>query len=84
MSSVRRVHIPAHNPLHNHFAFITDEIDLTKVGNITYDKRLIGCEFHRTLGAGLYGFRNKETRDSFIVMINQSDPLERAFVAKFS
>lgn len=83
MSSVRRVHVPVHNPLHNHFAFLSDEIDLTKIGNITYDERVMGCEFQRTISAGLYGFINKEHRDHFVVMINQLDVSERAFVASF-
>lgn len=84
MSSVRRVHVPAHNPLHNHFAFLSDEIDLTKVGTITYDERVMGCEFQRIISAGLYGFINKERRDHFVVTINQLGVYECAFVAKFS
>lgn len=81
--SVMNVHIPAHNAAHRHFAFVSEEISLTKQGNIGYDKRVIAAEYQMSLSAGVYGFANAETRDTFIVMINRSSEMERAFVAKF-
>jgi len=83
MASFMYVHIPAHNTLHKHFAFVSEEIVLTKEGVMPYDERVIPVEFQKTLNAGVYGFRDKETRDTFISMINKSSDIERAFIAKF-
>ena len=83
MASFMHVHIPVHNSLHKHFAFVSEEIDLTKEVVMPYDKRTLVAEFQKTLAAGVYGFRDRDSRDLFINMINKSVDIERAFIAKF-
>jgi hypothetical protein len=84
MTSVMRVHLPLANAFHKHFAFVTQEIDLTKVGQVGYDERMIEGSFHKSLMAGIYGFRSKDARDSFISMLNRSGIDEVAFIASIN
>lgn len=84
MASVMRVHIPQNNSSHIHFAFVAMEVDLTKVGKLPYDDRVIGCEFTKTVLAGLYGFPNKELRNRFVSSLNGAADIELAFIASLN
>lgn len=84
MSSIIQVHVPKHNDLHKHFAFVSQEIDLQKETQILYDGNSREASLHKTLFAGIYGFRSKETRDRFISMLNGSSENEVAFIASIN
>lgn len=84
MASVMQVHLPRLNILHKHFAFVAQEIDLQKVINLLYDGELREATAHKQLSAGVYGFRNKETRDRFISMLNGASDLEIAYIASIN
>lgn len=84
MTSVMRVHVPQANDLHKHFAFVAQEIDLTKEVIILYDERSTKADMQKSLMAGIYGFRSKENRDRFISMLNGAGANEIAFIASIN
>lgn len=80
-ASVMQVHLPRHNALHRHFAFVAQEIDLTKHITLLYDSQSREGEYKKQLAAGVYGFRSKEARDRFVAMLNGASENEVAFIA---
>ena len=74
------IHIPLDNDK-KHFAFLSQEIELTKLVKLEYGERLVNSEFIRQLLAGLYGFTSLEKRDLFIRQCNGAEGIECCYPA---
>lgn len=72
-------HIPQDMLRHRHHALVTENVELTKVTQITYNSDLRNAELYKTTVAGIYGFHNKEHRDKFVTLLNSQLAGEIAF-----
>lgn len=82
MVSTVTVHMPHKDREFQHFAFVVNSVELTKVGKISYADQDKPCEFLSEVVAGIYGFTNKEVRNRFISAVNGASDVEIAYIAQ--